>query len=223
MRTLIAARHGCSSHALAQALRDRGHAVDQVESEDAARDALKEPAFELAIVDLGMGREPGPALIGRLRAHAVKVPILALASSPDPMERIAALDLGSDDCVAAPARLEEIMARVRVWVRRGMGSASNVVCHGPLTFHAEERRVLLEGRQVKLSRRELSLLEILMSRRGRYVTKDRLAEIMFSWGDDMTLNSIEVYMHRLRKKIEAGPVRILSYRRIGYQLETIRL
>jgi two-component system, OmpR family, response regulator len=221
MRILIAVRAEASSAELAQALRADGHACDQVESEEATVGALLSSPFDFAVVDLGLGVPPGPTMIGRLRAKAIQTPILSLALSQSPAERAAALERGSDDCVGVPVDVSEIRARVRAWTRRAMGSASNMIRHGPLRFDTAERTVYIEGQQVQLSRRELSLLEILISRRGRFVSKDRMAEIMFGWGEEVTTNTIEVYVHRLRKKIESGPVRIRSSRGVGYQLERI--
>ena len=221
MRILVAIRSESSWVELARVLRGDGHACDQVASESSTATALASSPFDFAVVDLGLGSPPGPPLIARLRARGVQTPILALALSDHATERAAALDHGCDDCVGAPVDMVEIRARVGAWTRRTMGSASNLIRHGPLKFDAAERAVYIDGQQVQLSRRELSLLEILISRRGRFVSKDRMVEIMFGWGEEVTTNTIEVYVHRLRKKIESGPVRITSLRGVGYQLERI--
>ena len=221
MRVLVAASNPGLCAELVGSLRQWGHAVDHVCNESEALAALSCAPFEMLVVDLAVCPESGSGLVKRLRACAPHVPLLALAATSDPGERIAALDCGSDDCVGAPAIVAEVMARVRAWVRRGMGSASHLVWHGPLRLDTIERSVHLDGRQVPISRRELSLLEILIKRRGRYVSKDSLASMMFDWGEEVTTNSIEVYIYRLRKKIEVGPVRIVSSRGLGYQLERI--
>ena len=182
MRILIAVRAEDASAELARALRADGHACDHVASEEATAVALLSSPFDFAVVDLGLGSPPGPPMIGRLRAKAIKTPILSLALSGNSAERAAALDRGSDDCVGLPVDSSEIRARVRAWTRRAMGSASNMIRHGPLKFDTAERTVFIDGQQVQLSRRELSLLEILISQRGRFVSKDRMAEIMFGWG-----------------------------------------
>lgn len=221
MRVLVAASNPGLCAELVCSLRQWGHAADHVCSEGEALAALRCASFEMLVVDLGVSTGSGSGLVKRLRACFPSLPLLALAATSDPRERIAALDGGSDDCVGSPVVVAEVMARVRAWVRRGMGSASHSVWHGPLRFDTAERSVHLDGKQVLLSHRELSILEILIKRRGRYVSKDSLAAMMFAWGEDVATNSIEVYVHRLRKKIEVGPVRIVSSRGLGYQLERI--
>jgi len=221
VRVLVAGSNPGLCAELVDSLRQWGHAVDHVGSEGEALAALSCAPFEMLVVDLGVSPGSSAGLIRRLHACSPNLPLLAMAATSDPRERIDALDGGSDDCVGAPVVVAEVMARVRAWVRRGMGSASHLVWHGPLRFDTVERSVHLDGRQVLLSRRELALLEILMKRRGRFVSKDSLAAMMFDWGEEVATNSIEVYVHRLRKKIEVGPVRIVSSRGVGYQLERI--
>ena len=105
--------------------------------------------------------------------------------------------------------------------RRGLGTASNLLKHGPLTFDATGRVAYLNDQMVDLSARELSLLEVLLQRAGRLFSKDQLVERLCEWGDEVSNNAIEVYIHRLRKKIEQGPVRIATVRGLGYCLERI--
>lgn len=221
MRILIGLPAGALAQQLVQMLAQAGHAVDTVDDEPALCAALALVPYELALVHLGLGRPPGPALVRRLRSHAPGVPLLALAAGSGVQERISALDQGADDCLSDPVAVDELLARVRAWARRGMGSGLNQIRHGPLQLNTAERTVQLSGRPLPLSRREISLLEILMRRRGRFVSKDHMLEMMFGWGEEVSANTIEVYVHRLRKKIEVGPVRILSSRGVGYQLAAI--
>lgn len=221
MRILIGLPEGGLAQRLGQMLAQAGHAADPVGDEPALCAALALVPYELALVHLGLGRPPGPGLVRRLRTHAPGVPLLALASGSSVQERISALDHGADDCLPEPVVADELLARVRAWARRGMGSALNQIRHGPLQLNTAERTVQLSGRPLPLSRREISLLEILMRRRGRFVSKDHMLEMMFGWGEEVSANTIEVYVHRLRKKIEVGPVRILSSRGVGYQLAAI--
>ena len=114
-----------------------------------------------------------------------------------------------------------LIRRVRALTRRGLGSASAVVKHGPLSFDATGRVAYLNDQMVELSARELSLLEVLLQRAGRLVSKEQLVELLCAWGEEVSNNAIEVYIHRLRKKIEQGPVRIATVRGLGYCLEKI--
>ena len=117
--------------------------------------------------------------------------------------------------------LQELEARVRALTRRGLGTASNIIKHGPLSFDATGRVAYLNEQMLELSARELSLLEVLLQRSGRLVSKDQLVERLCEWGEEVSNNAIEVYIHRLRKKIEQGPVRIATVRGLGYCLEKI--
>ena len=117
---------------------------------------------------------------------------------------------------------EEISAELqRALTRRGLGTASNVIKHGPLSFDATGRVAYINDQMIDLSARELSLLEVLLQRAGRLVSKDQLVERLCEWGEEVSNNAIEVYIHRLRKKIEQGPIRIATVRGLGYCLEKI--
>ena len=120
-----------------------------------------------------------------------------------------------------PFALPELEARVRALVRRGAGNAASLIKHGPLTYDQQGRVATMDGVMVDLSARELGLLEVLLQRTGRLVSKDQLVERLCEWGEEVSNNAIEVYIHRLRKKIEKGPVRIATVRGLGYCLEKI--
>ena len=117
--------------------------------------------------------------------------------------------------------LPVVSKTLKALTRRGLGTASNLLKHGPLTFDATGRVAYLNDQMVELSARELSLLEVLLQRTGRLVSKDQLVERLCEWGEEVSNNAIEVYIHRLRKKIEQGPVRIATVRGLGYCLEKI--
>jgi two-component system OmpR family response regulator len=145
--------------------------------------------------------------------------ILTAADSVD--ERVKGLDYGADDYMAKPFSLQELEARVRALTRRGMGSTTATINHGPLVYDQAGRVATIDGRMVELSARELGLLEVLLQRSGRLVSKDQLVERLCEWGEEVSNNAIEVYIHRLRKKIEKGPIRIATVRGLGYCLEKI--
>ena len=156
-----------------------------------------------------------------MRARGSSVPVLILTAADSVEQRVKGLDLGADDYMAKPFSLQELEARVRALTRRGLGTACNLLKHGPLTFDATGRVAYLNDQMVELSARELSLLEVLLQRAGRLVSKDQLVERLCEWGEEVSNNAIEVYIHRLRKKIEQGPVRIATVRGLGYCLEKI--
>ena len=176
---------------------------------------------DLIILDLGLPRMHGLEVLKRLRARGSALPVLILTAVDSVEERVKGLDYGADDYMAKPFSLQELEARVRALVRRGMGAASSTIKHGPLIYDQGGRVATIDGVMVDLSARELGLLEVLLQRAGRLVSKDQLVERLCEWGEEVSNNAIEVYIHRLRKKIEKGPIRIATVRGLGYCLEKI--
>ena len=221
MRILIAEDDQVLADGLLRALRGSGYAVDQVASGTEADAAVASHEFDLLILDLGLPKMSGLEVLRRLRARGSSLPVLILTAADSVEQRVTGLDVGADDYMAKPFSLQELEARVRALTRRGLGTASSIIRHGPLTFDATGRVAYLDDQMVELSARELSLLEVLLQRAGRLVSKDQLVERLCEWGEEVSTNAIEVYIHRLRKKIERGPVRIATVRGLGYCLEKI--
>jgi two-component system OmpR family response regulator len=221
VRILIAEDDPVLAEGLLRSLRSAGYAVDQVGNGSEADAALTDHAFDCVILDLGLPRMHGLDVLRRLRSRGSSVPVLILTAADSVEQRVKGLDLGADDYMAKPFSLQELEARVRALTRRGLGSAASIVRHGPLSFDATGRVAYLHDQMLDLSARELSLLEILLQRAGRLVSKDQLVERLCEWGDEVSGNAIEVYIHRLRKKIEQGPVRIATVRGLGYCLEKV--
>ena len=206
----------------ASTLRASGAAVDHVSSGTEADTALMtNNEFDLLILDLGLPKMHGLEVLRKLRARGAAVPVLILTAADSVEQRVKGLDVGADDYMAKPFSLQELEARVRALTRRGLGTASNLIRHGPLTFDATGRVAYIHDQMIELSARELSLLEVLLQRAGRLVSKDQLVERLCEWGEEVSNNAIEVYIHRLRKKIEQGPVRIATVRGLGYCLEKV--
>ena len=221
MRILIAEDDQVLADGLLRALRASGYAVDQVSSGSEADAALASHEFDLVILDLGLPRMHGFDVLRKLRARGSSMPVLILTAADSVEQRVKGLDLGADDYMAKPFSLQELEARVRALTRRGLGTASSIIKHGPLSFDATGRVAYMNEQMIELSARELSLLEVLLQRSGRLVSKDQLVERLCEWGEEVSNNAIEVYIHRLRKKIEHGPVRIATVRGLGYCLEKI--
>jgi two-component system OmpR family response regulator len=219
MRILIAEDDAVLADGLSRSLRAGGYAVDVVTSGDAADTALTTQTFDLLILDVGLPRLSGLEVLKRLRARNVAVPVLILTAADSVEQRVNGLDLGADDYMAKPFALSELEARVRALTRRAVGGTQTVLRHGPLSLDQVGHAAFLNDRMLDLSARELSLLEILMQRPGRLVSKEQLVDHLCSWGEEVSTNAIEVYVHRLRKKIEAEAVRIVTVRGIGYYLE----
>jgi two-component system OmpR family response regulator len=129
------------------------------------------------------------------------------------------LDLGADDFMAKPFALSELEARVRALVRRSMGTGSTQLRCGTLSFDQVSRTAFLDEHPLELSAREVGLLEVLLQRMGRLVSKEQIVDHLCEWGDEISLNAIEVYVHRLRRKLEGADIRIATVRGLGYCLE----
>ena len=221
MRLLIAEDDQVLADGLLRSLRSAGYAVDHVSHGLEADAALDAHEFDLLILDLGLPRLHGLQVLRRLRERGSKVPVLILTAADSVEQRVQGLDFGADDYMAKPFSLQELEARVRALTRRGLGTASNVIRHGPLSFDATGRVAYIDDQLIELSAREIGLLEVLLQRAGRLVSKDQLVERLCEWGDEVSNNAIEVYVHRLRKKIEHDSLRIATVRGLGYCLQRV--
>ena len=223
MRILIAEDDQVLADGLLRSLRNSGAVVDHVASGSEADAALMaNNEFDLLILDLGLPKLHGLEVLKKLRARGQAIPVLILTAAESVDDRVQGLDLGADDYMAKPFALSELEARVRALTRRGVGMSTSLIQHGPLTYDQAGRVATLDGRMIELSARELGLLEVLLQRSGRLVGKDKLVERLCEWGEEVSINAIEVYIHRLRKKIEKGPIRIATVRGLGYCLEKIQ-
>ncbi len=219
MRILIAEDDSILADGLVRSLRQSAYAVDHVKSGVEADTALSMQTFDLLILDLGLPRMPGLEVLRRLRARNSSMPVLILTAADSVDERVKGLDLGADDYMAKPFALNELEARVRALTRRGAGGGPTVVKHGSLSFDQVGRIAYVNDQVIDLSARELGLLEVLLQRIGRLVSKEQLVDHLCEWGEEVSNNAIEVYVHRLRKKIEPSGVRIITVRGLGYCLE----
>lgn len=219
MRILVAEDDPSLAEGLMRSLRQSGYAVDCVTNGDEADTALQANEFDLLILDLGLPKRSGLDVLKRLRSRKSATPVLILTARDSVNDRVTGLDAGADDYLAKPFELVELAARVRALTRRGMAGGSARISHGTLTYDQVGRVASLNGEPVEFSARELGLLEIFLQRTGRLVSKDQLVNHLCEWGEEVSGNAIEVYVHRLRKKLEAGGVRIVTVRGLGYSLE----
>ena len=219
MRILLAEDDQVMADALSRSLRGTGYAVDHVASGSEADTALATQPYDLLILDLGLPGLSGLEVLKRLRARDDAVPVLILTAADSIEQRVRGLDLGADDFMAKPFALSELEARVRALVRRSMGTGSTQLRCGALSFDQVSRTAYLDEHPLELSAREVGLLEVLLQRAGRLVSKEQIVDHLCEWGDEISLNAIEVYVHRLRRKLEGGLIRIATVRGLGYCLE----
>ena len=218
MRILIAEDDAIIADGLCRSLRGSGYAVDRAANGVDADTALMANTYDMLILDLGLPKMPGLEVLKRLRGRGSALPVLILTALDGTSDRVRGLDLGADDYMAKPFSLQELEARVRALTRRSSGTTPLVQC-GALSYDQVGRAAILNGQTLDLSARELGLLEVLLSRAGRLVSKDQLVDHLCGWGEEVSHNAIEVYVHRLRKKLEPGGVRIATVRGLGYCLE----
>jgi two-component system OmpR family response regulator/two-component system response regulator TctD len=221
MRILLAEDDAIIADGLIRALRKAGYAVDHVGNGLDADTALLSQTFDLLILDLGLPKLHGIDVLRRLRSRKSVTPVLILTAQDGIEDRVRGLDAGADDYLTKPFALPELEARVRALTRRGTGQATRIE-FGALSYDQAERIVKVHGQLIDLSAREMAVLEVLMLRAGRLVGKEQLVDHLCGWGEEVSTNAIEVYVHRLRKKIETAGVRIATLRGLGYCLEKIQ-
>lgn len=218
MRVLLAEDDPVIADGLMHSLRKSGCAVDHVTNGADADAVLARQEFDLLVLDLGLPKMSGLDVLRRLRARKNALPVLILTAQDGVQDRVAGLDAGADDYMTKPFALPELEARIRALVRRGTGNPTGISL-GPLTYSQKERVARVNGELLDLSAREMALLEVLLLRAGRVVSKDQLVEQLCGWDEEVSSNAIEVYIHRLRKKLEPGGIQITTLRGLGYSLQ----
>lgn len=197
-------------------LRAEGYAVDWVKDGEMADTALDSQTYDLVLLDLGLPRRDGLAVLRRLRARKDRTPVLIATARDAIAQRVEGLDMGADDYIVKPYELDELLARIRALIRRAAGRAEPVYEHLGVSINPVTREVLLDGQAVVLSAREWSILELLLARPGMVLSRRQLEEKLYSWKDDLSSNAVEVYIHGLRKKL--GPGIIQNVRGVGYTI-----
>ena len=219
MRILLAEDDRVLADGLSRSMRQSGYALDHVANGAEADSALALHDYDLLILDLGLPGLDGIEVLRKLRARNAPLPVLILTAADSIEQRVRTLDLGADDFMAKPFALTELEARVRALMRRSMGAASALLRHGPLVYDQVSRSATLDDIPLELSARETGLLEILLQRVGRMVSKEQIVSHLCAWGEEVSHNAVEVYMHRLRRKLDGSGVRIVTVRGLGYCLE----
>jgi two-component system, OmpR family, response regulator QseB len=216
MRLLLVEDDPMLGEGVRRGLRQQGHAVDWVRDGEAAELAVAGEPYDVVLLDLGLPRKSGVEVLRELRRRGQRVPVLILTAQDAVGDRVAGLDAGADDYLVKPFDLDELAARIRALHRRSSGRAEPLIEHGPLTLNPATHEVFLSGAPVDLSAREFSLLHALLEHPGRPISRARLEERLYGWGDQVESNAVEVHVHALRRKL--GAERIKTLRGVGYMI-----
>ncbi len=219
LRILVVEDDTVLAAALTRALTQAAYAVDHVDNGEDANRALASNSYDLVVLDLALPKTDGLTVLRRLRDRRSRVPVLILSALDSLDDRVAGLDTGADDYMTKPFDLPEFEARVRALIRRGQHHASNTLRHRGLRLDLAARRVFHDNQPIDLSARELAVVELLMTRQGRVVSKEQIVDRLFGFGEDVGSNAIEVCLHRVRRKLEPFGIEIRTVRGMGYLLD----
>ncbi|WP_407117546.1 response regulator transcription factor [Bradyrhizobium sp. LMG 9283] len=218
MRILVVEDTSDIAEAVVARLETAGHAVDWGADGSAATELLAVQTYDLIILDLNLPDEDGLSVLKGLRKRRIKTPVLVITARSAVDERIGALDLGADDYLTKPFDYRELEARARALLRRSIGLSDNLLRVGPLTIDRAGRVASIEDKPLNLTRRELTVLEILAVRPDRIVPKEELVEQLFNFDQGPNANAVEQFVARLRRKLADAPIEIRTMRGLGYQL-----
>ena len=205
---------------LASSLAQSGYDADVAHDGQAAMAACADAGYSLIILDLGLPDMDGLEVLRRLRFGAVKTPVLILTARDEPQDRVVGLDAGGDDYMAKPFVIAELEARVRALLRRG-DPVGATLSFGLVHLELESRHATVNGHELELTARELAVLEMLLRRPGRIVSKAQIFNSLYDWQDNASLSAVEVFVSRLRRKLgqAEADVGIRVFRGLGYRLE----
>lgn len=217
MRLLLVEDDELLGDAVKAGLTQFGYIVDWLRDGEAARAALKSESFELIILDLGLPKLSGLALLQSARQDGNTTPVIILTARESVEDRIKGLDSGADDYLTKPFDLNELSARIRALVRRSQGRADTVLQYRNITLDPAAHSVMVDDVVVNVPRREFSLLQKLLENSGQVLSREQLMQSIYGWEEDVDSNTLEVHIHNLRKKLNAHFIRTI--RGIGYMAE----
>lgn len=216
MRILLIEDDRLIGNGIKKGLPGYGFSIDWFQDGTIGREAIHSADYEAVILDLGLPGIDGLDILKNWRAAGAAIPVLVLTARDALDQRVEGLNLGADDYLGKPFALEELAARLRALVRRRRGIATQLLTHGALSFNPETRSVALGDETVNLKPREVELVEILLLNKQNVLSKSALEEKLYPWGEEVSSNSIEVLVHRVRRKLGAGFIKTIHA--VGYTL-----
>jgi DNA-binding response OmpR family regulator len=214
MRILLVEDDSMLGDGLAAGLKLGGWSVDWVRDGEAARLTLLDQKYDICVLDLGLPRRDGLSVLKDLRSRGDATPVLILTARDSSEDKVAGLDAGADDYLTKPFDLVELQARLRALTRRAGGLASPLLSHSGVSLDPAARQVMRDGLVVLLSAREYALLHDLLSHKNRIRSRPQLEDSLYAWGEEVESNTVEVYVHHLRKKLGSDFIR--TVRGLGY-------
>jgi DNA-binding response OmpR family regulator len=218
MRLLVADHDVLFSQKLQRVLAKEGFAADFVSTEHACQDALGEHSYDLLILGLGLSTDDSTAVLQRIGNQFESLPVIVVSTYRKLQDRIKLLNAGADDFLAKPLPMQELLAKIRAVVRRTRASVQrqNMTSVGPICLFPHLLTATLDEQPVALTHREYRLLEVLMHKRDQVLSRTQLEDSLYAWGEEVGSNTVEVYVHQLRRKLR--PEVINTIRGVGYQL-----
>jgi two-component system response regulator QseB len=217
MRILLVEDDDLIGDAIKNGLEQDKYTVDWVRDGNSAILAMKNEIFDLVVLDIGLPQRSGLEVLKEVRGSGNVTPVLVLTARDTVSDRIAGLDSGADDYLAKPFDMDELVARIRALLRRSRGRAHPILTHGDISLDPAAHQVTRADEVVELSGREFAILQVLMEYHGKVMSKSRLEEELYGWSSDVESNTVEVYIHHLRKKLGSDLIRTI--RGVGYMID----
>jgi two-component system, OmpR family, response regulator len=221
VRLLLVEDDPALAQSTTRALQSQGWTVDWSIRGEPVPQSLKHDHYDLVILDIGLAGIDGFETLRRLRAQGSSTPVLMLTARDSVEDRVRGLEGGADDYLVKPFAVVELVARVRVLTRRAQSRSEDALCLGGVRMDLAARRVFVGEQALEVSAREWSVLEFLLSRVGKVVAKEQILQSIAGWDESLSENAIEVYVSRLRAKLEPAGLRIRTVRGFGYLLEAV--
>lgn len=218
MRVLVVEDNIDLATSIATSIEQMQHAVDTIDNGLQAEQLLRTEPYDLVVLDLNLPGQDGLQVLKHIRQAGINLPVLILTARADTDSRVKGLDLGADDYLTKPFHLAELDARVRALLRRHMATSSAIVHVGELSFDSHTKQAWHKDTELDLTKRERGVLEILIANRNKVLSKRQIVDHLFSFHQDVSESAIEIYMHRLRKKLDVPGVTIKTVRGLGYCL-----
>ncbi len=219
MRIVLIEDNQMLAEGIQKILLDEGHSVDYFVDGERADQHLRYEGADLAIIDINLPNMDGISITKNIRARKQLFPIIILTARGATKDRVIGLDAGADDYLVKPFQMDELDARIRALSRRNTSLLSNTESIGSLAYNRTSRRLYFNDNELTLHRRELTLFEILINKKGQYISKSSLADTQYGIGSDININAIEISISRLRKILSTYNIQITTARGIGYMMD----